>query len=58
MLFRSFARLADAAGGFGIHVTEAEKVSAALEEGRRQVRKGAPAIVAIRVPGPVSAPSI
>ena len=53
-----FARLADAAGGFGIHVTEAEKVGAALEEGRRQVRKGAPAIVAIRVPGPVSAPSI
>jgi thiamine pyrophosphate-dependent acetolactate synthase large subunit-like protein len=46
--------LAEAAGGFGIHVTDTDKISAALEEGRRQVRQGAPAVVAIRVPGPVS----
>ena len=49
-----FARLAEAAGGFGIHVTDTDKISDALEEGRRQVRQGAPAVVAIRVPGPVS----
>ena len=49
-----FARLAEAAGGFGTYVTEADKVASALQEGLTQVRKGSPAVVAVRVPGPVS----
>ncbi len=47
-----FARLAEAAGGFGAYVTEADKIGAALEEGLRQVRQGSPAVVAVRVIGP------
>jgi acetolactate synthase-1/2/3 large subunit len=48
-----FAKLAEAAGGFGRLVTETDEVGAALEEGLRQVRAGVPAVVAVRVPGPV-----
>jgi acetolactate synthase-1/2/3 large subunit len=48
-----FARLAEAAGGFGRLVTETDQVGPALEEGMRQVRSGVPAVVAVRVPGPV-----
>ena len=50
-----FARLAEAAGGFGVCVTETDQVGPALEEGLAQVRKGAPAVVAVRVPGPTTA---
>ena len=50
-----FAKLAEANGGYGRHVTEAEDVAPALAEGLRQVRNGSPAVVAVRVPGPVSA---
>ena len=49
-----FARLAEAAGGFGTYVTEVDQVASALQEGLTQVRKGSPAVVAVRVPGPVS----
>ncbi len=49
-----FARLAEAAGGYGAYVSESEKIGAALEEGLRQVRQGSPAVIAIRVAGPVS----
>jgi acetolactate synthase-1/2/3 large subunit len=48
-----FARLAEAAGGYGEVVTATERVGPALEEGQRQVRQGVPAVIAIRVPGPV-----
>jgi acetolactate synthase-1/2/3 large subunit len=48
-----FAKLAEANGGYGRYVTETEDVGPALEEGLRQVRKGAPAVIAVRVPGPV-----
>jgi thiamine pyrophosphate-dependent acetolactate synthase large subunit-like protein len=49
-----FARLAEAAGGYGAMVTETNQVGPALREGLAQVRKGSPAVVAVRVPGPVS----
>ncbi len=49
-----FAKLAEANGGYGRHVTETADVGPALEEGLRQVRKGSPAVIAVRVPGPVS----
>jgi acetolactate synthase-1/2/3 large subunit len=48
-----FARLAEAAGGFGRLVTETDQVGPAIEEGLRQVRSGVPAVIAVRVPGPV-----
>jgi acetolactate synthase-1/2/3 large subunit len=48
-----FARLAEAAGGFGRCVTETDQVGPAIEEGLRQVRAGHPAVIAVRVPGPV-----
>ncbi len=48
-----FARLAEAAGGYGQLVTETDQVGPALEEGLRQVRSGVPAVIAVRVPGPV-----
>ncbi len=49
-----FAKLAEANGGYGRYVTETGDVGPALEEGLRQTRKGTPAVVAVRVPGPVS----
>ncbi|MBN9080143.1 MAG: hypothetical protein BGP04_17910 [Rhizobiales bacterium 62-17] len=48
-----FAKLAEANGGYGRMVTETADVAPALEEGLRQVRKGSPAVIAVRVPGPV-----
>lgn len=48
-----FAKLAEANGGYGRMVTETADVAPALEEGLRQVRNGSPAVVAVRVPGPV-----
>ncbi len=48
-----FAKLAEANGGYGRYVTETADVGPALEEGLRQVRKGSPAVVAVRVPGPI-----
>ncbi len=48
-----FARLAEAAGGYGAYVTETDQVGPALEEGLAQVRKGSPAVVAVRVPSPI-----
>jgi len=48
-----FARLAEAAGAYGEVVTATERVGAAIEEGQRQVRQGVPAVIAVRVPGPV-----
>ncbi|MFZ9502053.1 MAG: thiamine pyrophosphate-requiring protein [Beijerinckiaceae bacterium] len=50
-----FAKLAEAAGGYGRHVTESADVAPALAEGLAQVRKGSPAVVAVRVPGPLDA---
>lgn len=49
-----FAKLAEANGGYGRYVTEKDEVGPALAEGLRQVRQGSPAVVAVRVPGPIS----
>lgn len=49
-----FAKLAEANGGFGRYITAKEDVEPALKEGLRQVRNGSPAVVAVRIPGPVN----
>jgi len=48
-----FAKLAEAAGGYGENVTESAEVGPALARGLKQVRAGVPAVIAVRVPGPV-----
>jgi len=48
-----FAKLAEAAGGYGENVTETAEVGPALARGLKQVRDGLPAVIAVRVPGPV-----
>jgi acetolactate synthase-1/2/3 large subunit len=48
-----FAKLAEAAGGFGEYVTETAQVGPALKRALSEVRKGSPALVAVRVPGPL-----
>jgi acetolactate synthase-1/2/3 large subunit len=47
-----FAKLAETAGGYGENVTKSSEVGPALERGLRHTREGAPAIIAVRVPGP------
>ena len=48
-----FAKLAEAAGGYGENVTETAQVGPALKRGLAQVRAGLPAVIAVRVPGPM-----
>jgi acetolactate synthase-1/2/3 large subunit len=48
-----FAKLAESAGGYGENVTQAAEVGPALARGLKQVRDGLPAIIAVRVPGPI-----
>jgi len=45
-----FAKLAETVGGYGENVTRTEDVRPALQRGLDMVRKGTPAIVAVRVP--------
>ncbi len=47
-----FAKLAESAGAYGENVIETAEVGAALQRGLAQVRKGVPAVVAVRVQGP------
>ena len=49
----NFAKYAEAVEGFGEYVTETDRVGPALKEGLEAVRKGRPAVVAVRVPGPL-----
>lgn len=48
-----FAKLAESTGGYGENVTEAAEVGPALARGLKQVRDGFPAVIAVRVPGPL-----
>jgi acetolactate synthase-1/2/3 large subunit len=48
-----FAKYAQAVGGYGEYVTETERVGPALQRAIEEVRKGSPAVVAVRVPGPL-----
>jgi acetolactate synthase-1/2/3 large subunit len=45
-----FAKLAETVGGYGENVTETSEVFPALKRGLEHVRKGIPAIIAVRVP--------
>lgn len=45
-----FAKLAEAANGYGETVSEAEEVGPALRRGLDQVRNGTPAIIAAKIP--------
>ena len=46
----NFAKLAEAANGYGEEVTEPEQVAPALRRGLEQVRTGTPAVVAGHLP--------
>ncbi len=48
-----FAKLAEVSGGYGEYVTETAEVGPALKRGLEQVHKGSPALIAVRVPGPL-----
>lgn len=45
-----FAKLAEAANGYGETVSTAEEVGPALRRGLEQVRRGTPAVIAARIP--------
>jgi acetolactate synthase-1/2/3 large subunit len=45
-----FAKLAETVDGYGENVSESGEVAAALKRGLEQVRRGIPAVVAVRVP--------
>ena len=45
-----FAKLAEAANGYGETVTTAEEIGPALRRGLEQVRRGTPAVIAARIP--------
>ena len=47
-----FAKLAEAAGGYGETVTETAEVGPALRRGLARTREGVPAVIAVEVPGP------
>ncbi len=49
----NFAKYAEAVDGYGEYVTEAARVGPALQAGLEAVRKGSPAVIAVRVPGPL-----
>jgi acetolactate synthase-1/2/3 large subunit len=49
-----FAKLGEAAGGYGEHVTEVSEVGPALQRGLQRTREGQPAVIAVRVPGAVT----
>ena len=45
-----FAKLAEAANGYGETVSEPEQVGPAIERGLAQVRSGTPAVIAVKLP--------
>jgi acetolactate synthase-1/2/3 large subunit len=47
-----FAKIAEAAGGYGETVTETAELATALRRGLDQTRNGVPAVIAVEVPGP------
>ena len=46
----NFAKLAEAANGYGEDVTDPEQVGPALRRGLEQVRNGSPALIAVQLP--------
>jgi len=49
----NFAKLAEAANGYGEHVSELAQLAPALQRGLRHVRDSIPAVIAVDVPPPV-----
>jgi len=49
----NFAKLAEAANGYGEQVTELSQLVPALQRGLEHTRNHIPAVIAVRVPGPV-----
>jgi acetolactate synthase-1/2/3 large subunit len=47
----NFAKLAESVDGYGENVTETAQVAPALRRGLEHVRRGVPAVIAVRVPG-------
>jgi acetolactate synthase-1/2/3 large subunit len=48
-----FAKLAEAANGYGEQVTELSQLAPALQRGLEHTRNHTPAVIAVRVPGPM-----
>ena len=49
----NFAKLAEAANGYGEQVTELSQLAPALQRGLEHTRNHIPAVIAVRVPGPM-----
>jgi acetolactate synthase-1/2/3 large subunit len=49
----NFAKLAEAANGYGEQVTELSQLAPALQRGLEHTRNHTPAVIAVRVPGPM-----
>jgi len=49
----NFAKLAEAANGYGEQVTELSQLALALKRGLEHTRSHIPAVIAVRVPGPM-----
>lgn len=49
----NFAKLAEAVNGYGEQVTELSQLMPALERGLEHTRNHIPAVIAVRVPGPI-----
>jgi len=49
----NFAKLAEAVDGYGENVTEFSQLAPALQRGLEATRNNVPAVVAVRVPGPM-----
>jgi acetolactate synthase-1/2/3 large subunit len=54
----NFAKLAEAANGYGEHVSELAQLVPALQRGLRYVRDNTPAVIAVDVPPPVDLKAI
>jgi acetolactate synthase-1/2/3 large subunit len=49
----NFSKLAEAANGYGEQVTELSQLAPALQRGLEHTRNHIPAVIAVRVPGPI-----
>jgi acetolactate synthase-1/2/3 large subunit len=53
----NFAKLAEAANGYGEQVTELSQLAPALQRGLEHTRNHTPAVIAVQVPGPTQSSS-